>query len=183
MVAEPKRKVVRVIGVSRILVAILVLLGLHGQTVASELLPVKVVSITDGDTVGVINADKRYFKVRLEGIDAPEQKQAFGTKSKEALAAKVHERDIILDEHGKDWYGRTLGVLKVDGRDINREMVAEGWAWQFVQYDKSAALRDAQANAKRERLGLWADAQPVAPWEFRKQEREKAKVRRVVAGH
>ena len=126
------------------------------------------VQITDGDTVGVIDAKKNYFKVRLSGIDSPERKQAFSDKSKEALAAKVFDKNIILDESGKDRYGRTLGVLLLNGRNINREMVAEGWAWQFVRYDKSAELRAAEDSAKQKRIGLWADPAPVAPWDYRK---------------
>lgn len=129
---------------------------------------VKVVQITDGDTVGVIDAEKNYFKVRLSGIDAPERKQAFSDKSKEALAGKVFEKELILKESGKDRYGRTLGVLLLDGRNINREMVAEGWAWQFVRYDKSAELRTAEDSAKQKRIGLWADPAPIAPWDYRK---------------
>lgn len=136
----------------------------HAQ--AAEI-PVKIIQITDGDTVGMIDAEKRYFKVRLSGIDSPERKQAFSDKAKEALSAKVFEKDIVLDESGKDRYGRVLGVLKLEGRNINREMVAEGWAWQFVRYDKSVELRDAEADARAKKLGLWADAMPVAPREYR----------------
>ena len=145
----------------------LAIILLSSQGFAAEI-PVKVVQITDGDTVGVIDAEKNYFKVRLSGIDAPERKQAFSDKSKEALAAKVFDKNIILDESGKDRYGRTLGVLLVDGRNINREMVAEGWAWQFVRYDQSVELRTAEDAAKQKRLGLWADPAPIAPWDYRK---------------
>jgi endonuclease YncB( thermonuclease family) len=127
-------------------------------------IPVKVVAITDGDTVGVIDAENRYFKVRLVGIDAPEKKQPFSAKSKEALSAKVFEKYVVLD----DRYGRTLGVLLVDGKSVNQELVAEGWAWQYVNFDKTAELREAQESARKAKLGLWADREPVAPLEFRK---------------
>lgn len=148
----------------------LILLGLACPTLSAEY-PVKVVAITDGDTIGVIDAEKRYFKVRLAGIDAPERKQAFSEKNKEALAAKIFEKVVILDDRGKDRYCRTLGVIKLDRRNINGEMVAECWAWQFVRYDKSAELRTAGSYARRNRLGLWNDKAPIAPCDYRKSAR------------
>lgn len=123
--------------------------------------------ITDGDTVGVIDGEKRYFKVRLSGIDSPAKKQAFHEKSKQALADKVFEKDVSLVEAGKDRYGRVLGTLKIGGRNINCELVAEGWAWQLLKYDKAVELEKAEASARKSKAGLWADATPVVPWEFR----------------
>ena len=86
------------------------------------------------------------------------------------MSAKVFGKKVTLESHGKDSYGRTLGTLRIDKRNINREMVAEGWAWQYVQYDKSDDLRKAQERAKKMKLGLWAEGEPVAPWEFRRRE-------------
>jgi micrococcal nuclease len=82
-------------------------------------------------------------------------------------SGKVFGKKVTSQSHGEVSYGRTL---KIDKRKINREMVAEGWAWQYVQYDKSEELREAQKRAKKLKLGLWADAEPVAPWEFRRRE-------------
>jgi endonuclease YncB( thermonuclease family) len=152
--------------------ALILSVTLLTQAQAAEI-PVRVIQITDGDTVGVIDSENRSFKVRLSGIDAPEKKQAFSDKSKQALSAKVFEKDIVLETTSKDRYGRTLAVLKLDGRNINRELVAEGWAWQYLKYDQSKELREAEASARQKRLGLWADPMPVAPWEFRASVRAK----------
>jgi micrococcal nuclease len=92
-------------------------------------LSVKVVGISDGDTVRVIDDKKKEFKVRLSGIDAPEFGQVFGTESNEALSEKLLGKKVTLKSHGEDDYGRTLGTLMLDKRNISQEMVAEGWAW------------------------------------------------------
>ena len=145
----------------------ILLLALAWPAWAADL-EVKVVGISDGDTVLALDEKKNEIKVRLAGIDAPEFRQAFGTKSKEALSAKVFGKRVTLESHGEDDFGRTLGKLKIDDRNINLEMVAEGWAWQYVHFDKSVELRTAQERAKKMKLGLWADDAPLAPWDYRR---------------
>jgi len=130
----------------------------------------RVVSITDGDTIKVL-VEKEQIVVRLEGIDAPESKQPFGTKSKEALAALCHEKNVVVRSTGKDRYGRTLGTVKVDKTDVNAEMVKTGFAWHYKQYSKDAELGKLEDSARESKLGLWADKDPVPPWEWRKTER------------
>lgn len=146
--------------------AAITLVALAGQALAIE---VKVVAITDGDTVKVLTPEKKEIKVRLAGIDAPEKKQAFSEKSKQALSEKVFGKTVDLKEEGKDRYGRTIGTLTLEGRNINREMVAEGWAWWFEKYaPRDTVLRDAEAAARKQKMGLWAEPMPIPPWEFRK---------------
>lgn len=135
----------------------------------------KVVKITDGDTLTVLDADKVQHKIRLEGIDAPEKGQAFGTKSRESLGEKVTEKEVLIVWEKKDRYGRILGDVYRDGRHINQEMVEEGMAWHFKQYSKAKELADAEIAARKAERGLWKDPEPIPPWEFRKQQREKSK--------
>jgi micrococcal nuclease len=147
------------------------LILLAGHAIAGE---VRIVGVTDGDTVRVLDSEKHEIKIRLSGIDAPEKKQAFSEKSKQALSEKVFGKVVTLEDKGKDRYGRTLGVLIVDGRNVNQEMVAEGWAHWYEKYaPKDTKLRDAEAAARKGKLGLWADAMPVPPWEFRKAKQAK----------
>jgi micrococcal nuclease len=127
----------------------------------------KVVSIHDGDTVTILKADKAQVKVRLNGIDAPELKQAFGAKSKAALSALVFGKPVIVHSTGLDLYGRTLGRVEAAGDDVNLQMVRDGFAWHYARYSKDAALAKAQVEAKGARRGLWIDSVPVPPWEFR----------------
>jgi len=132
-----------------------------------------VIGVLDGDTVEVL-VDKNPVRVRLEQIDAPERRQAFGTRSRQALSAYVFDRQITVLEGGKDRYGRVLGTLMLDGRDINRAMIADGMAWAYRSYLRDPSLLTVEAQARASRTGLWADADPVAPWEFRKRKRNGA---------
>ena len=135
----------------------------------------KVVSIADGDTITILDAEKVQHKIRLDGIDAPEKGQAFGTKSREALGRKVHERDVRIEWEKRDRYQRIIGKVYVDSRLINREMVSEGMAWRYVKYSKDPELIRAETEAREAKRGLWADKSPVAPWEWRKTEKERRK--------
>ena len=135
----------------------------------------KVVSIADGDTITVLDADKVQHRIRLEGIDAPEKKQAFGTKSKERMTEKVAGQEVVVQWTKKDQYGRILGDVRLGKRHINLEMVQDGLAWHFKQYSKSKELAEAEEAARKAKKGLWLDKEPTPPWEFRKAEREAAK--------
>jgi len=128
----------------------------------------RVVGVSDGDTITVLSADKQQIKIRLAGIDAPESSQAFGNRAKQALAEKVAGRTIEVVEQSKDRYGRTVADLYVEGRWINLELVAEGWAWHYRQYSRDQRLADAETAARQAGLGLWADKNPVPPWGFRR---------------
>lgn len=125
------------------------------------------IGVTDGDTITVLDAEKTQFKIRLNGIDAPESHQAFGQRSKQALSSKVFGKLARIEPHGQDRYGRTIGDVFVDDRYINQEMIQDGWAWHYLKYSDSAELADAEAEARRSSFGLWADANAIAPWEFR----------------
>lgn len=155
----------------RLLISLL-FVGL-GALVHADEIRGKVVSIADGDTITVLDADKVQHKVRLEGIDAPEKAQAFGARSKERLSEKIGEKDVVVTWKEKDRYGRILGDVSLDSRNINLEMVEDGMAWHYKQYSKSKKLAEAEVESRKEKKGLWADKDPVPPWNFRKQAREK----------
>jgi endonuclease YncB( thermonuclease family) len=126
-----------------------------------------VVGISDGDTLTVLNADKRQVKIRLVEIDAPESKQAFGTQSKQSLSDICFKKPVVVDDHGTDKYKRTLGRLTCDGIDANTEQVKRGMAWAYKQYLTDQSIADLEEQAKAAGVGLWADAEPTPPWEFR----------------
>ena len=151
-----------------------ILVGLCcGTVLLADELRGKVVSIADGDTITVLDADKKQHKIRLNGIDAPEKKQAFGTKSKARLGELVAGKDVVVEWKEKDTYGRTLGKVTQNGVDVNLQMVKEGMAWHYRKYSKSAELSRAEAEAKAGKKGLWADPNLVPPWDFRKLEKKK----------
>jgi endonuclease YncB( thermonuclease family) len=136
----------------------------------------KVVSVHDGDTLRVLDAAGTQHKVRLQGIDAPETKQAFGTKARNRLADLTLGKAVTVRVHGRDRYGRTLGTVEAAGQDVNRRMVADGMAWHYARYSKDAGLARAERDARAAGRGLWADKAPVAPWTWRAGERDRKQV-------
>lgn len=133
----------------------------------------KVVSIADGDTITVLDDTKTQHKVRLFGIDAPELRQPYSQLAKSELSKKVYAKRVLVKWREKDRYGRILGAVTVNGKNVNRELVAEGWAWHFVRYSSSKSLAEAELAAREKQVGLWAGEDPVAPWDWRKQEAER----------
>lgn len=127
----------------------------------------RVVSVADGDTLTVL-VDGMQVKVRLEGIDAPERKQPFGTRARERLVDICHNRDVRVCTTGKDKYGRTLGTVFVDGINVNEALVECGLAWHYVRFSTSKELARLEREARAAKRGLWADADPVPPWVWRR---------------
>ena len=126
-----------------------------------------VVAILDGDTIDVL-IDRQPVRVRLAQIDAPEKRQAFGTRARQALAAMVFQKRVTVAEAGRDRYGRVLGTVFISSQNINAAMVEQGMAWVYQQYAKDQVLFALEVDARKHGRGLWVDANPVPPWEFRR---------------
>jgi endonuclease YncB( thermonuclease family) len=136
----------------------------------------RVVRIIDGDTVEVLDAGNRTTRVRLSGIDAPERKQAFGTRAREELSKLVYNQRVSVLWTKHDRYERVLGkLLDARGTDVALEMISRGMAWLYTHYEQDLAdedrraYREAEGRARSERTGLWADDNPTPPWDFRRQ--------------
>nr|DAW70944.1 MAG TPA: nuclease-like protein [Caudoviricetes sp.] len=125
----------------------------------------KVIKISDGDTITVLNS-KEQTKVRLYGIDAPEKKQDYGQRSKQFLASLIAGQMVEVEPKGKDRYKRTLGIILYKGQDINAQMVLNGYAWAYVKYSKIYV--DQEKMAREKKLGLWQSNDPTPPWVWRK---------------
>ena len=139
--------------------------------IAADTITGRVVGITDGDTI-TLRTTTDTIKVRLTGIDAPERGQPFGTKAKQALSGMVFGKDVTVKSSGEDRYGRTLGEIIVDGESVNVRLVRGGWAWWYELYaPDDNQLRDAQQEARQAGRGLWADRNPVPPWDWRRGKR------------
>lgn len=134
----------------------------------------KVVGVTDGDTITVL-VNNESIKVRLEGIDAPESGQSFGTKSKQALSETVFGKQVTIKKTGEDRYGRTLGVVVVGDVDANAKMIQDGWAWHFKKYNDEDRLAKLEVEAREAKRGLWAEATPLAPWDYRARQKKPEK--------
>lgn len=137
-----------------------------------EVLVGRVVRVADGDTVTVLEADNTQHRVRLTQIDAPESKQAFSRVSKDALSDLIAAQEVSVKVHGIDRYQRVLGEVFIGDKNINLHMVRQGLAWAYTQYVTDNRYFEAQEAAKHEQLGLWRDPHAMAPWEYRRQQRE-----------
>jgi len=143
-------------------------------TANAETITGRVVGVADGDTITVLDADKVQHKIRLAGIDAPEKKQAFGNRSKESLSALTFDKTVAVETSKRDRYGRQIGKVLVNGRDVNLVQVERGIAWFYRQYQREQSPNDrrlyeaAEDAARAGKRGLWRDADPVPPWEFRR---------------
>lgn len=130
----------------------------------------QVVAVTDGDTIKVLQ-NGRETKIRLYGVDTPEKKQAFGQKAKDFTASMVAGKMVDVEPVDQDRYGRTVGLVTVTGRSLNKELVKNGFAWVYRQYcrrGECATWTVEESKARTARIGLWADPAPLPPWEWRR---------------
>nr|ECK9641383.1 hypothetical protein [Salmonella enterica subsp. enterica serovar Enteritidis] len=127
----------------------------------------KVIRVLDGDTIEVLQ-DKKPVRIRLANIDAPEKKQAFGRWSANQLKALLAGQSVTVSYTQTDRYGRIIGhVFTTNGTDASRFMVQSGAAWVYERYNVDESLPALQREAQEQKRGLWADANPVPPWEWR----------------
>lgn len=135
----------------------------------------RVVGVADGDTVTVLDDSNTQHKIRLSGIDAPEKKQPFGMRSKQSLSDLVFDKQVAVETDKRDKYGREVGKILLTGQDVNLEQVTRGFAWHYKAYEQEQSGNDrklydfAEKEAKASRRGLWADVDPMPPWDFRHQ--------------
>lgn len=131
----------------------------------------KVIGIKDGDTV-VLLRNGEEVTVRLYGVDTPEKNQAYGQRAKQYTSELAFGKTVRLIINNKDRYGRTVGtIILPDGRSLNEELVRNGYAWHYKAYSKDQNLANAEVDARRFKRGLWQDPNPIAPWDFRKEQR------------
>jgi micrococcal nuclease len=127
----------------------------------------KVVGVSDGDTIRVMHGGQAEV-IRLFGIDCPESYQPFGARAKQFTAALAFGRLVNVSVKEKDRYGRQVAQITLpDGRNLERELVRAGLAWWYRHYTNDPALAKLEAEARSARRGLWSDARPVPPWEYR----------------
>lgn len=153
----------------RRVLAVLLALGCLLPTVQATPWLGRVVAVHDGDTVTVLR-NRKSIRIRLHSIDAPELDQAYGQRSRRALSNLCYDRMARVHPMGTDKYDRTLALLDCSGVEVNGEQLRQGWAWFYSQYSHDAALKALESGARSARLGLWADPDPVPPWDFRHHE-------------
>lgn len=155
----------------------------------AEKIQCKVVDITDGNTVTCLTDQKQQIKVRLYQIDAPESRQPYGQKAKQALSDMIYDKVVWMENKGTDKYKKTLGVIRwhmcspratisvchIAGQpvlfDINLKMINQGYAWYYPFTEKNPEYQQAEQKAREAKRGLWAGKNPVAPWAWGKQKK------------
>lgn len=150
------------------------IVGISTATLADTLIG-KVVGITDGDTITVLDEDQqKERKIRLMGIDTPEKAQPFGQNAKQSLSDLVFGQQVSVEWHKLDRDKRIVGKVLVNDQDANLEQVRRGLAWHYKKYEREqepldrATYSQAEIEARMGNRGLWSDLSPIPPWDWRK---------------
>jgi endonuclease YncB( thermonuclease family) len=97
----------------------------------------------------------------------------YGQWARRSLSEMVEGQWVQVHYDKSDRYGRLVGKIELDGRDINLEQLRRGLAWHYKQYQNEQSVSDRQiyaqteAQAQKAQRGLWRDSQPQAPWDYR----------------
>lgn len=162
-----------------------------GPATASDIYG-RVIGVSDGDTISVLDARHQVHKIRLAGIDAPEKAQPFGQRSKAGMSATVFNREVEVIGSKRDRYGRIVAKVLVaasecaaadcpKSRDAGLVQVQAGLAWWYRAYAREQMPEDriryeaAETTARNQRMGLWQDKDPTPPWDWRRQPRPAAR--------
>ncbi len=138
-----------------------------------EKLTGKVVKIADGDTFTLLVNGNTKVRVRLHGIDCPENGQPFGNKAKQFTAEKIFGKQVIVEIKDKDRYGRTIGmVVTEEGENLNELLLKNGLAWHYKMHDKNPDWAAVEKDARENGIGLWSYKDSMAPWDWRKKGRK-----------
>lgn len=178
------RTAIRRVGISVVSVGVLVALLAVSRSLApppatprpADPWTGRCVGVADGDTISVMYHGAT-VRVRLNAVDCPEKSQAFGSVAKRFTSDRVFGKAVTVNPTDTDRYGRTVAdVLTSDGRSLNEALVAAGLAWWYRQYaPRNTRLETLEHEAQRAKRGLWADADPTPPWEFRREKRSGAR--------
>jgi endonuclease YncB( thermonuclease family) len=148
---------------------LLVIVALFGMSSArADEIIAKVVYVNDGDTITIRTAADQKLKIRLFGVDCPEVDQPYGKKAKWFTYELVFGQRVKVWPVGKDSDGRMVGWVFTKEKSLNKELLLAGLAWHYKRYSSDAVLASMEMKARAARKGLWADPDPVPPWEFRK---------------
>lgn len=137
------------------------------QQTTSQQTTCHVVGIADGDTLTCLTDAKQQLKVRLHAIDAPEKQQAFGQQAKKHLSDLVYNQTVTLHITDTDRYGRTVADIQLGSLNVNQQMVKDGYAWAYRRYGGTRYAQEEKA-ARKAKLGLWRDANPIEPSQWRR---------------
>ena len=136
-------------------------------------------TVHDGDSFALLTVEGHRLQIRVSGIDAPEKGQAFGDRSRRHLSALLGQQDLLVAPIKNDVYGRVVAAVSAHGQDVGLAQLRAGMAWHFRRYARDQPIEQRQAYARAEaeareaRAGLWRDRDPLEPWRFREQQRNR----------
>jgi endonuclease YncB( thermonuclease family) len=148
----------------KILLFLLLFISFH---ISAQTLTGRIVHITDGDTVVLLDDTNTQHKIRLHGIDSPEKGQPYGNMAREYISGLIANKTVVVEYKGMDRYKRVLGVIYLGEMNINAQMIRAGYAWNY-KYSKDKYYIKLQEKAKAGKKGLWVDKNAIDPWEYRK---------------
>lgn len=128
----------------------------------------KVIGVKDGDTVEVLFADYKSQIIRLAHIDCPEKNQPFGAKAKKFVSDFCFSKQVTVVIAGKpDRNGRWIAEVFYRNQNLGKELVRNGLAWHFKKYSHNQNYAELERIARKKRMGLWHEENPVEPWKWR----------------
>lgn len=131
----------------------------------------KIVRVSDGDTIVLIDSTNTQHRVRLDGIDCPEKGQPFGRKATDFVKQLTTGKEIVVEWEKKDRYKRILGVVYADGLNVNKELLKNGLAWHYKHFNQDKELAELEQQAKDKKLNIWSEKNPIEPYQWRKGKR------------
>jgi micrococcal nuclease len=135
---------------------------------ASELAG-KVVGVSDGDTFTLLLANNTTVRIRLHGIDTPEKGQPFGENAKQYTSNLIFNKQVKVKQTDTDRYGRIVGIVSNPANiNVNEALLKAGMAWHYKKYDSNPIWANFEKEARAAKIGLWQNAKPIPPWDWRK---------------
>lgn len=130
----------------------------------------KVVRVLDGDTIDILQNNQAY-RIRLSGIDAPEKQQPFGQRSRQNLSKMIALKNVTALGDKQDRYGRLIGTIYYNNKDINAQQITSGFAWAYRYKGKASTPKyvHMESAARNASIGLWSEPNPIEPWKWRRE--------------
>lgn len=137
------------------------------QNVIPNNFEAKVIGVSDGDSFKVLYKNKE-IKIRLNHIDAPERGQDFGKKAQQYASNLCFGKKVRIIWYKKDRYQRIIADIFINGNNLNKKIVKDGYAWHFKKYSTDKEYDKLEKEARKNKRGLWSQSFPTPPWEWRK---------------
>lgn len=133
----------------------------------------KVVKVKDGDTIVILDSTNTQYTIRVADIDCPERGQPYSKVAKDFVIQKIAGKVVNVLEKNRDRYGRIVGFVKYNGKDLSEELLKHGYAWHYKYFSDDITLAALEKKAKKYKVGLWIEPNPVNPYMWRKQQKNK----------